>query len=357
MKAKVWFTPLKNKEPADSVAQKVVHLADCAGLAAIVPPDGLVAILQHVGEGRNIGYVKPPVTAAVAARIAELKGKPFLTGTSTLYTGRRSNARDHLQQAYDHGFTPEAIGCPIVMADGLRGADRVAVKVPGAKHCPTAYLGSAVAQTEALVAITHPTGHVAAGYGAAIKNVSMGLASRGGKMAMHHGGRPILLAERCTACGRCGRWCPAGAIVVEKKARLIETACIGCGQCLSVCPAEAIDFEWKQGGQAFQERLVEYAAAAQAELKGRTLFVNVIQHFTEGCDCFDKRAEAVCPDVGIVASRDLVAADAATADRINLAAGKDLVGEIAGRDYRGMLAYAEQLGLGSRDYEVVDRRP
>jgi len=257
-------------------------------------------------------------------------------------------------QAYEHGFTPEKIKCPVIMSDGLRGADRMSVKLQKTKHFKVAYLGSAVGLMDGLVVISHPTGHIATGFAAAVKNVAMGLASRGGKMAMHDGDHPIFVAKKCTACGRCEQWCPEKAITVDKVATLIKSKCVGCGECLAVCPFNAIDFNWSVQGLGIQERVVEYCAAVHAQLGERILYLNVIQHFTEGCDCFDIRQEAVCQDVGIVVSRDLVAVDLATADLMNRAAGKDVVGKVAGRDYRQMFAYAEELGLGSRDYDLVE---
>lgn len=354
MKSKVFFAAVRNGEAPESVARKALKLAEQAGLNEMVQPDGLTAILQHVGEGKNVGHVKPEVTAAIAGRIAEKGGKPFFTGTSTLYTGRRHNAVDHLMQAYDHGFTPERIGCPIVMSDGLRGADQRHVKLSKTKHFKTAYLGSAVGVMDGLVAISHPTGHPAVGFAAAAKNVAMGLASRGGKMAMHHGDYPVFVAKKCTACGRCARWCPEEAIVIEKTAKLVKAKCVGCGECLAVCPSDAIDFEWKLNGLGIQERVMEYCAAVRSELGEKILYINVIQEFTEGCDCFGTVQKPVCPDVGVVVSRDLVAVDSATADLINQATGKDTVRTAAGREYRVMFEYAEKLGLGSREYELVE---
>jgi len=145
MKSKVWFVPVAAREPSDRLARKAADLAETAGLANAVRKDGLVGILQHVGEGAGVGYVKPAVTRAIAAKVRGLGGKPFLTGSATLYRGWRSNACDHLMQAYEHGFTPMEIGCPVIMSDGLRGSDRVAVRVPNARHCREAFLGSAVA--------------------------------------------------------------------------------------------------------------------------------------------------------------------------------------------------------------------
>lgn len=354
MKSKVWFSAISDGETPESVAARTVKLASVAGLADIVRKDGLTGILQHVGEGRGVGYIKAPVTSAVAKAVRKHGGKPFLTGSATLYKGSRSNAVDHIMQAYAHGFVPENAGCPIIMCDGLRGADRVEVKVPGARHCKTAYLGSAVSLMDSLVVVTHPTGHIEAGYAASVKNVAMGLSSRGGKLAMHHGTYPVFNAEACTACGQCVKWCPANAIVMEKKARLLKEKCIGCGQCYTVCAFDAIDFDWGVSGPRFQEMLVEYCVAAKTALRDRVLYINVVQHFQEGCDCIGTPQEAICKDLGIVASRDIVAVDVATAELLTKKLGRDIAKDATGIEYRGMLDYAQSVGLGSVDYDLVE---
>jgi uncharacterized Fe-S center protein len=353
MQSKIWFSKITSRTSDAVVALKTLRLAEAAGLKKMAGHQRLVGILQHVGEGRNIGHIKPAITRALADRLQQLKAKPFLTGSATLYKGRRSNAVDHLAQAYEHGFTPDAIHCPVIMCDGLRGADRIAVKVPKARHCHTAYLGSAVGMMDCMVVVTHPTGHIAAGFGAALKNVAMGLADRGGKMAMHHGGHPIFKPQKCTACGRCIQWCPEGAIIMRKKAELVPAKCIGCGQCYSMCPFDAIGFEWTQDGAVFQERLVDYCAGVKAQMGDNILYINIIRQFTPECDCFDIRQEPICPDIGILASRDIVAIDTATTDLLNKAAGHDLVKKAGKRDYRGMFEYAEKIGLGSMSYELV----
>jgi len=355
MKAKVWFLSLSENESEESVARKAVKLADLAGMSDIVKKNGLVGILQHMGERENIGHIKPQVTEALTTRILQMKGKPFLTGSSTLYRGRRSNACDHIMQAYDHGFTPAAIKCPVIMCDGLRGSDYIKITVPNAKYCKTAYIGSALALMDGLIVVTHPTGHPVAGYGASIKNVSMGLASRGGKMSMHHGSYPNFVTEQCTGCGRCAQWCPGNAIIIEnKKAHLLKEKCIGCGQCLAICPSNAIDFNWSIQGLEFQERLVDYCVAVKTQIGDSILYLNVIQHFQKGCDCMGNPEQAVCPDLGIAVSRDIVAVDTATADLLIRATGKDIVRDVGDRDYRKMLTYAEEHGLGSRDYELIE---
>jgi len=353
MKSKVWFAPINDREEPANYAGKCLELLDKAGMSELVKKDSFVGILQHVGEGSNTGYVKPEITGAVAGKIKELGGKAFLTGSSTLYSGRRHNAVDHMLQAYDHGFVPQTIGCPIIMSDGLRGADRMTVTLPSARHCKTAYLGNILSLTDALVVITHPTGHIASGFAAAIKNVAMGLSSRGGKLAMHHGSHPDFLSDKCTACGRCAEWCPENAIEIQEKAVLDKTKCIGCGQCFAVCGFGAISFQWTMSGDVFQQRLVEYALAVKHHMDERMIFLNVIQHFQEGCDCFDIPQEAICGDVGIVVSRDPLAVDVATADLLKEKIGHDVVKAAGKHEYLPMFEYAEKIGVGSRNYELI----
>jgi uncharacterized Fe-S center protein len=354
MRAKVWFKPIREGESLENIAGSTVELAEKAGLSEIIEKDGLTGILQHVGEGRGTGYIKPEITGALARRILTLGGKPFLTGSSTLYRGRRNNAYDHIMQAYEHGFIPQTIGCPIIMCDGLRGADQITVELPNARHCKQVFLGSAVQLMRSLVVVTHPTGHCEVGYGGAIKNVAMGLASRGGKLAMHHGSYPLLRTNKCVACGICARWCPAEAIVIRKHATILQSKCIGCGQCFSVCPHDAFDFSWATGTLPLQERLVEYCAGVKTLLGNKILYINVMTHFQKECDCFDKAQKPVCRDIGILASRDMVAIDTATIDLINSVAGKNIIQQLTGCEYARMFEYSEEWKLGSTRYELIE---
>ncbi len=355
LKAKVWFARTGNQPKETATARDAARLADAAGLSKMISENSLVGILQHIGEGKNTGHVGPAVTGALADKIKVDGGKPFLTGSVTLYSGNRHNACDHAMHAHDHGFVPSAIHCPVIMCDGLIGSDRVAVDVVNARHHQRAFLGSAVAFMNNLVVVTHPTGHMLAGYGGAIKNVAMGLSSRGGKMAMHHGGIPVFMSDKCTACGACAEWCPEQAIHIEDFAVLEKDKCIGCGQCFTVCQYSAIDFHWAQSGKVFQERLVDYAAAAKAKLEDRILYISVVCHFKNDCDCMGMVQEPICPDVGVLAATDIVAIDQATVDLLNESAKRDVVAEVGGADFCDVsLAYAEELGLGTRDYELVE---
>ena len=356
-KAPVFFTPTKNGESIESVASKAARLFSAADFGSLIPENGLIGIVQHVGEGQGTGFVKPEVTRALAEQIRHHRGKPFLLGTTTLYNGNRSNAVDHLMQAYDHGFTPEAIGCPVIIADGLRGTDRRSIEVPRARHGKSAYLASAAAIADALIVVSHPTGHGQVGLAASLKNIAMGLASRSGKLAMHHGSEPRFLPEKCTACGVCAERCPVQAIEVDDVAKIIEERCIGCGQCFTECRYGAIAFDWSAGGSTIHERVSEYCLAARNALEGRLGCINVATHYTSGCDCGGSNQSTICEDLGIIASKDPVATDTATADLLIDRIGRDVAQEASPNvQYRFLLKYAEQIGVGSMSHSIQEVR-
>jgi len=138
-------------------------------------------------------------------------GSPFLTDTTTLYTGRRSNAVDAVMLAHEHGFTLEATGAPFIVADGLVGANETEVPIAGVHHRHVALAADALRVGSAVV-LTHITGHLATGLGGTIKNLGMGLASRRGKLRQHSALHPHVDPDTCSGCEECLPNCPTGAI-------------------------------------------------------------------------------------------------------------------------------------------------
>ena len=102
-----------------------------------------VAIKIHFGELGNTAYLRANYVKAVVDVIKELGGKPFLTDCNTLYPGSRKNALEHLECAWENGFTPLSAGCPLIIADGLKGTDDIEVPLD-AEYCKTAKIGKAV---------------------------------------------------------------------------------------------------------------------------------------------------------------------------------------------------------------------
>jgi len=351
MTSKVFYVRFGDSENDKTIRQKARRLFREAGIGAAVVSDRVTAIKTHFGEDGNASYVPPPFVRAVVDEVRKAGGEPALVETSTLYRGRRHNAVDHFNLAVQHGFGPEAMGCPLLFLDGLRGNLHVEEEV-GLKHCRTVAVAGDFAHIPSAVIVTHLTGHMLGGLGGAIKNVAMGLSSRAGKLRQHSDGRPSIKKTKCTACGTCAKWCPEDAITVGDKAEIDYARCIGCGECLAVCPADAIGFSWDASPLSFNETMAEYAFGI---LKGKRVgFLTFIYKTTQDCNCMGSKGKSVCRDLGILASSDAVAVDQAAVDLVNEASGRDLFEEMwPGKHYTAQLAYAEKIGLGSRLYDLL----
>ncbi|MFW6457407.1 MAG: DUF362 domain-containing protein [Planctomycetota bacterium] len=353
MASTVHFTPLHAEESDASIARKTQELYDAAGLGQLVSPGQMLAIKTHFGEKGNEYYVPLEFMQPVIDSIRREGGKPFFVETSALYTGQRSNAVDHFRTAMSHGFDPAESGCPLIFVDGLKGNYHVEVEV-GLKHFETVAVAGDFTLVPSALIVTHATGHDLAGFGGAIKNVAMGLASRAGKLRQHDAGKPEVKTEKCIACGTCARYCPVDAIEIRDTATIDKTTCIGCGQCLAVCPEDAIGFSWSEGPESFNEKMAEFAYGIMKGHRGETGYLTYIWHVTDDCNCAGKTMDYMCPDIGIVASKDPVALDQATVDLINETEGRDVISERWPEShYEAQLSHGEEVGLGERRYELI----
>lgn len=365
MSARVYFAPMRSKLKR-SLVTRVGTLLSRAGLAEAIAADDLVAVKLHFGEAGNTGFVHPVFLREVVRRVREAGGKPFLTDANTLYRGERANAVDHLACAIHNGFGFATVDAPLIIADGLDGREAVDVPVAGA-HFDSVRIGSAVVHADAMVVVTHVKGHEATGFGGALKNVGMGLGSRSAKQRMHADFKPEVLAEHCTGCSRCVSWCPVGAIAIgpDRVARVDYELCYGCGECVASCPHGGIATQWKTDANVIQEKIVEHAAGALAGKDGKVVYLSFVTNVTPDCDCWGFSDAPVIADVGVLASTDIVAIEQAAYDMVRQAAGlpgsrgegtapgDDTFTAITGVDGTRTIAYAEEIGLGTRGYELV----
>ena len=362
--AKVYMADLKTGQ--ESLLRKVDRLITASGMDQFIDKGDLVAIKIHFGEPGNTGYVRAQYVRRLVDRLVKLGAKPFLTDANTLYVGRRANAVDHLQSAVLNGFDFAVAGAPVIIADGLTGKDAVNVPIEG-KHFREVKIGSAVVYADALIAVTHFKGHEATGFGGVLKNLGMGCGSRAGKQMMHSDVLPVVDEEKCTGCGKCNRWCPTGAaLVVEKKNRIDQDKCIGCGECTVTCGEHAIAINWKTEPDVIQEKIVEHAMGVLANKTGKAGFLSFVTNVSPDCDCCNWSDAPIVRNIGILASLDPVALDQAAVDLVNqeaalpdgrlagLAPGTDKFRTLYPTvDWERQLAYAQAMGLGTRDYELV----
>ncbi len=356
-----------------------------AGIEQIDFKDKYVAIKIHFGEFGNMAYIRPGYAAVVVDLIKSLGGKPFLTDSNTLYTGFRSNAVDHLDTANRNGFNRIVTGCDVIIADGLKGKDERAVNING-KYCPAPLIGSAIADADIIISMTHFKGHEMAGFGGTMKNLGMGSGSVAGKKEMHSSAQPKINADKCIGCKICEKNCAHNAAhVIDKKAVIDYRNCVGCGQCVALCPNEAAVMSSQESSCVLNYKIAEYTKAV---LNGKPQFhISFIMNVSPECDCWAHNDAAIVPDLGIAASFDPVALDQACADMVNqaplLTTGNVLQdkmthsnegecscghhGHVHAQDihndkfrmihpdtnWQACLEYSEEIGLGTRKYELV----
>jgi uncharacterized Fe-S center protein len=356
----------------ESLLVKMDRLIKKAGIDQIDFKRKYVAIKIHFGEPGNLAFLRPNFAKVVADRIKSLEGMPFLTDCNTLYVGRRNQGLNHLFAATENGFTPLSTGCQNIIADGIRGTDDIDVPVKGGKYCEVAHIGRAIMDADILVSLNHLKGHEGTGFGGALKNLGMGSGSRAGKMAMHNDGKPLVNKNICIGCKICARFCAHAAIIFDGgKAFIDQEKCAGCGRCIGSCSKNAIESNWDTNNQMLSCKIVEYAKAA---INGRPNFhINVVNHVSPYCDCHGESDASVIPDIGIFASFDPVALDKACVDAVNAAPAiqSSILSErdrsrrdAAGNedyftnihpttDWRVQISYAQEIGLGSSEYELV----
>ncbi len=356
MRSEVFLVRCTMADGIPALQECVEVLLKESGCLDVVETKALVAVKVHFGEAGQKTFVPPALVKPVVDGVKSRGGLPFLTDTNTLYTGRRSNSVLHIELAHEHGFSLESTGAPVIIADGLQGDAEVEVEVNG-RYYGRVGIAEGAARADVLVSVTHVTGHPGTGMGGVLKNLGMGLSSRKGKLAQHSRSKPRVDESACTGCGRCIPMCPAEAIgfTAEGRARIDDNVCIGCGECLAVCRFGAVKFSWDQASEDLQRRIVEHAMGVLNTKRGRHAHVVFLINMTKGCDCFGKPMEPLISDVGIAAGRDPVALDAAVLDLARAEDGR-MLAEAAwgGVDPRVQVEYADAIGLGSADYELVE---
>lgn len=354
MSAKVYFLPVDNgislQQQID--AMKIIYQA--AGADHIFDAQDFVAIKLHVGEKKNTTHIKPELIRVLVERVQVKGGLAFLTETSTLYKGERENAVKHLLHAHKHGFGISEVGAPFIMSDGLTGTSEQEVIISGQLH-ERVKVAREVVSADALFVVSHPTGHVAAGLGACLKNLGMGLASRMGKMRQHSSMAPEIKEKTCKYCQKCIQWCPESAIIEKNgKAYIDNERCIGCGECLAVCRFDAVRTDWNAESGYMQKSMAEHAYGAIKNKLGKCFFFNVLIDMTKDCDCYSIDQKKFIPDIGILASTDPVAIDKATLDLTAQVNGKTLA-ELAYQHHNAniQINHAAKIGMGSLHYELI----
>ena len=366
----VYFYPLHEEHTDEDVLTGIGKVYEKTGFTKIFRKKDFCAVKLHFGEEGNLNYLSPVYVKKTVSLLSNSGVKPFLTDANTIYQGSRANSVDHLNVAYKHGFLPLETGAPVIIADGLTGKDYRIITVDK-KHFRTVKIGSAALDCDSMMVLTHFKGHMLAGFGGALKNVGMGLASRSGKQEQHSDVKPKIIPTMCTLCLACIGACLVHAIREGGgSAHINHDKCIGCGECTAVCMSGAIKVRWATDNRTFQEKMIEYAYGILTRLADRVAYINFLINITPHCDCMGTDDPPMVKDIGVLASRDPVSLDRACADLVNsieglesskfgkkinaISAGHDKFREIHNIDSSHQLKYAEKLGLGEADYHLVE---
>ncbi len=372
--SKVYFTDFRTEALGDGLTIKLQKLIRKAGIGNLDLDGKFVAIKMHFGEKGNLGFLRPNYARAVVDIVKDLGGKPFLTDCNTMYPGYRKNALEHLYCAWENGFTPITVGCPILIGDGLKGTDDIAVPVQGGEYVKEAKIGRAIMDADVFISLSHFKGHEAAGFGGAIKNIGMGCGSRAGKTEQHSSGKPEIDVSLCRGCRRCQKECANRGLVFDETARKMRVDrenCVGCGRCLGACNFDAISFEQNNAVRMLNLRMAEYAKAV---VDGRPQFhISIVRDISPNCDCHGENDAPILPDIGMFASFDPVALDQACVDACQASEplpGSQLWDNMHREgfvdlhdhfrnsgpetEWESCLEHAEKIGIGTRLYERVD---
>lgn len=263
---------------------------------------GNIGIKVSTGEDGSKGYLK-----LIAPLVQKLNDT--IIECNTAYPGKRLNTEDHLKVAEKHGFTSYA------KVDIMDSEGEFKIPVKNGKHLEYDIVGSHLQNYDSIINLAHGKGHAMCGFGANLKNQSIGIASSAGKAYIH-----------------------------------------SCGQTSKIPDAWNVKYEQKD----FIESMAEAAKAVSDYIKDNNkqiVYITVMNAISVDCDCDKNQKDPVISDLGIVASLDPVANDQAFIDMIWACKedGVELIKErIDSREGRHILPYAESLGLGSTSYELVE---
>lgn len=366
-----------------------------AGLNKCFSVGDTVAIKIHCGEWNNTGYLRPSIVSGIVETVKEHGGEPFVCDTTTCYLQSRGTGRDMIETAARNGFTQQTLGCPFIIADGDLGLDEVRVPVNGGNFLKHAYLAEAIANADALIVLTHFKGHPSGVYGGAIKNVGIGCSSKQGKSIVHLFQHPrwglpayIFNPEKCKGSDcpvnkRCAENCPTGSFTLTSEkpfAKWDRSSCIGCLECGLRAACGVVVKPANSPIDEFFPAVISDAAKAFIDYIGsdKVGFINYAIDISPQCDCMTWSDAWILPNLGVYASKDIVAIDTACLDAADKAPGvpgsrvydEGLPGEPwkAGNEkftYIKRVPLSQwmsvnasiKIGLGSADYEIVEAKP
>ena len=362
-KATVYFGSAAVDRPSSdaTLPAKLRRILERFDFAAICKKDR-VPIKMHLGGGNGYTTIHPVFVRVLVQAIKDAGGRPFAV----------DGYFDSVASAAQRGYTPESLGCPIVSAGGVYDSHLITKKVKY-RSLKELHIFGAIWDAPCLINFSHVKGHGDCGYGGACKNIAMGCVDGATRGAIHglEGGIEWD-SEACTFCGRCAEACDTGAIQVDrakKRVHIFFHHCRYCRHCIVACPNQALTMRDRNYFGHFQEGMaLSTKTVLDSFPPDRVLHINLLTEITMICDCWGMSSPSIVPDVGVMASQDMVAVEAASLDAIKaenflpgslfrgwkLTEGEHLFEKIHGKDPRVQVRALERRGLGTARYKLVE---
>lgn len=369
----VHFGSLEMNAPKSeaSLPAKLDVILEKLGVKDVVK-DRTVAVKIHLGYNTGFTTVNPFFVRRVVKAVKEAGGRPFVT-----------DVHEAIATAAARGYTPEALGCPIVPAAGFEDKHSYAHNVRY-KNIETLQVAGELADASVLLDLSHAKGHNTCGYGGAIKNMGIGGVTRKTRIDIHRSTQYDAYWEedRCTLKEKHVETCPFGALTWKTdrllkrvRLRIVFDMCNQCMRCVEAATDGCLEIN-PVNFESFQKACAISAKEVLSHFDtDKTFFINVALDITPYCDCWGFTTPNVIDDIGILASGDPVAVDQASLDVI---ANKGLIEENVPRwlevrpekhlhpfqrihgplkDPHLALGHAERLGLGTRSYNIEEVMP
>ena len=337
-----------------TLPSKFGRLLDATGLEDKVR-GRLTAVKMHVGRGIGYSTIHPLFVKILADRLRKYGAKVFIT--------------DHeVRDAASRGYREEYLGCPVVEVCGATGKYFYENHVDFGTF-KNADIAGHIQDAEFLIDLSHVKGHGSCGFGGAIKNLAMGCVTDRTRQQIHglEGGLDWN-GGKCTHCGQCIKSCGhyANAFDSSDEYEVNYHHCTLCQHCAKVCPTGAITVTDNKYGDFQTGMAIATKAVLDAVGLERSYFINFLTNITAVCDCWGLTTPSIVPDIGIMASEDIVAVERASIDAIKLEnllqngvpAGMELGTEghllerLHGKNLFLQLEKMEEMGLGTQEYSL-----